>query len=327
VSERIGDDWLDAVVREVRVDAGGVLILDIAAAEGGALPSFEPGAHIAVRCADDQVRHYSLSGPPAACGYYRLGVKVEAQGRGGSEWIRANATPGRRLRISAPRNNFPLVEGGGYLFITGGIGVTPVLPMLAALRERGIRARLVHLCRGPEELAFADVLRDLATFHDVHLHFDSVAQRWYDVVAELRGADAETHVYCCGPTPLMKIVQSHGEQSGGMARFHFEFFKGEAPEADAGARAFIAVIAASGREIEVGADESLLRALRKSGIALESECEEGSCGTCAVGVLAGIPEHRDFFLTAEERAANNKIMACVSRSITPRLTLDLQEKP
>jgi vanillate O-demethylase ferredoxin subunit len=315
--------WLEVVVRRVAPAGGGVLVIDLAHPTGAALPPFTPGAHVALRCGPDIVRHYSLCGPADAPAIYRLGVKVEPESRGGSAWVRDNVAPGARAVISLPRNNFPLATGrADYLFVSGGIGITPILPMLEALRASGQRARLVHLCRSPGEMAFEDVLRDIASFHDVHLHFDSVAGAFFDVEGELDRTRAQTEVYCCGPTPLMDLVHAYAARHARVERYHFEFFNAS-PEPDAARSQFVVVLASTGREIPVGADESILSALRDAGLSLESECEEGVCGTCAVRVLAGTPEHRDHYLTDAERAANDVILPCISRSQSASLTLDL----
>lgn len=315
--------WLDVVVRRVAPARGGILVIDLADPTGSPLPSFTPGAHVALRCGPDIVRHYSLCGPADAPAIYRLGIKVESQSRGGSAWVGDNAAPGARVVISTPRNNFPLLIGrSDYLFISGGIGITPILPMLAALRVSGQRARLVHLCRSPAEAAFEDVLRDLASFHDVHLHFDTVAGKLFDVQGELDRTRAETEVYCCGPAGLMDLVHAYAKRCERVERYHFEFFN--APVQPDGMRSqFVVLLASSGREIRVDAGESILSALRHAGLSVESECEEGVCGTCAVRVLAGQPDHRDHYLTDVERAANDVILPCISRARSASLTLDL----
>lgn len=315
--------WLEVVVLRVVPAGAGVLVIDLGRPTGAALPSFTPGAHVALRCGSDVVRHYSLCGPADAPVAYRLGVKVEPESRGGSAWVRDNLLPGARTVISLPRNNFPLVTGqSGYLFISGGIGITPILPMLAALRASGQRARLVHLCRSPDGMAFDEVVRDAASFHDVHVHFDSVVGSFFDVQGELDRTLAQTEVYCCGPTPLMDLVHAYAVRSGRLERYHFEFFNAS-PETDGQRSQFVVVLASTGREITIDADGSILSALRNAGLSLESECEEGVCGTCAVRVLAGTPDHRDHYLTDAERAANDVILPCISRSQSASLTLDL----
>lgn len=323
----VGDDgtgrWLSAVVSKVTDPVSDTRIIELVPATGR-LPGFEPGAHVAVQCGE-LVRHYSLFGPPQDPLFYRIAVKREAHGRGGSEWLFQNAAVGAPLSISAPRNNFPLVRGGQrYLFIAGGIGVTPILAMLDALRGEGIRARLAFLCRSPQEFAFGDELRRHGNHHDIHLHFDSHAGALYDIAAELRGHDAATEVYCCGPAPLMDAVRRFAEEHGRVDRFHFEYFSAEptAPVRPDTQAEFSVIARRSGREVRVGRDESVLAALRRIGIPMESDCEDGVCGTCVVRVLAGEPEHRDFALTRAQRESGLMI-TCVSRARTGQLVLDV----
>ena len=316
--------WLDVVVRRVSPSSADVLVVELERPCGNRLPLFAPGAHVALWCGGDLVRHYSLCGPLRSTQFYRLGIKLERDSRGGTAWIREHATPGARLRISAPRNLFPLVTGkADYLFISGGIGVTPILPMLHALRDARQRGRLVHMCRSPCDLAFAEELAELGTFHDVHLHIDSVAGGYCDLARELARTTEQTEVYCCGPAPVMNAVRAYADGRGLSERYHFEFFDAAADAQDDLLSEFVVVLSTTGCEIQVRAGESILSALRGAGMAIESECEEGVCGTCAVRVLAGTPDHRDCFLTSAERAANNVILTCVSRSRSARLTLEL----
>lgn len=317
--------WLDVLVRSVSPATADIIVIELIDPRGAVLPPFTPGAHIVVRCGEHLIRHYSLCGPLGTAQFYRLGIKLEAMSKGGTAWLRKHAMPGATLRISAPRNRFPLLGGKpDYLFISGGIGLTPILPMLQTLRSERKRARLVHLCRSPEDLAFSEELRDLAAFHDVHVHLDAVVGGLYDIEAELRRAAADTEVYCCGPAPVMCTVRGFASKHARSECYHFEVFEA-APEAlDADASPFVVELAPSGRRVHVSSDQSMLHALRDAGIALESDCEEGVCGTCALRVVSGIPDHRDSYLTEEERTANNVVMACVSRSRTAVLTVDLQ---
>ncbi|ARP83491.1 hypothetical protein CAL12_23490 [Bordetella genomosp. 8] len=313
--------WLDVVVRGVRREPGDVLLIELGAPDGRPLPSYAAGAHVAVECGPGVARHYSLCGPLDDAHRYRLGVKVMAGGRGGSAWIGQNAREGARWRISTPRNNFPLALGQpGYLFLSGGIGLTPILAMLDVLRTHGQSARLVHMCRAPEDIAFGPELEACARFHDVHIHCDSAAGGFYDLRAELDRAAADTAVYCCGPTPMMNFVRAHAETQGAMDRFHFEFFAGEVAAADT---PFVVELGRSGRRVPVPAGQTMLAALRGAGLVLESGCESGACGACVLDVVSGTPEHRDVYLTAAERASNTLVVPCVSRCTTEKLVIDL----
>jgi len=326
-----GDAWMDAVVASVEWPVPDVLVIRLRRSDGMPLPAFEPGAHVAVECGEQGVRHYSLCGALDDAHSYTLGIKVAADGRGGSRWIAEQAREGGPLRISTPRNHFPMEEGApAYLFLSGGIGITPMLPMLRRLQQLGIRARLVHLCRTPAEHAFAAWLHELGAFHDIHLHCDSEAGGLYDLEAELQRAPADASVYCCGPGRMMSAVQSHGERLGHGNRYHFEFFAppvasalpSSATEGSNDAE-FVVVQQSTGREVPVLESETMLAALRKAGVAVKSECEYGVCGWCATGVVEGTPRHLDSYLTEKEREANNVVLPCVSRCVGPRITLAL----
>jgi ferredoxin-NADP reductase len=319
------DDWIDVVVHDSVRETGDVLSLVLGRAGGGALPRWSPGSHVAVRCGTDIVRHYSLCGPSEHEDQYRLGVKLEPESRGGSRWLEENAHPGATLRVSRPRDRFPLVFGKArYLFISGGIGMTPILAMLRRLRQDGIGARWVHLCRSPEDLAFRDSVSDLASFHDVHVHYDSIAGGLYDLNAELQHSAPDTEVYCCGPAPIMNLVRDFAERQSREDRFHFEFFATpEAVDSDSEPPDFVVVQHSTGREIRIGESDTMLSALRAAGIQMASECEYGVCGHCATSVVSGVPEHRDSYLTQAERASNKIVMPCVSRCQGDRIELDI----
>jgi vanillate O-demethylase ferredoxin subunit len=195
--------------------------------------------------------------------------------------------------------------------------------MLRSLRGKGKRARLVHLCRAPSEFSFRDTLEELGASHDVHVHFDSVAGGLYDVVRELKRTPRDAEVYCCGPAPLMRAVREFGEAEGLIQSYHFEFFSADPDVAERTGSVFKVVLNSTGREVPVEEGETILAALRNAGISVESECEEGVCGTCAVRVVAGTPDHRDQFLTDAERQENGIILVCVSRAKSKRLVLDI----
>ena len=319
-----GRTWIKVEVVRVQDDCGEVKILDLALPSGAELPPFEPGSHVALQCGGGLIRHYSLCGSMEDLPCYRIAVKRERESRGGSIWIHENARAGRQLLMSTPRNNFPLAEGrSSYLFISGGIGLTPIIPMLRALRGQRKRARLVHLCRAPSEFSFRPTMEELSAFHDIHVHFDSAAGCLYDLVQELRRAPRDAEVYCCGPAPLMRVVNAFGEAEGLIRKYHFEFFGADPDQAERTGSVFNVVLNSTGRELAVEEGESILAALRSAGLSIESECEEGVCGTCAIRVLAGTPDHRDQFLTEADRQENSVILVCVSRAKSKRLVLDI----
>lgn len=318
------ENWFDVTVRKALDGGRDTLLLELVC-PGGDLPSYTPGAHVAVECGAGVVRHYSLSGDGKEAGVYTLGVKLAPDTRGGSRWIFDNAREGGTLRISSPRNHFPLLDGQpAYLFLSGGIGITPIVSMLHYLRARNVRARLVHMCRSPEDLVFGDWLADLGAFHDVHLHFDATAGGMFNLQRELEAASPDTAVYCCGPTPMMNAVQAFGVNAGRPDKFHFEFFASPAIVASEVVDSeFIVIQNSTGRAIPVSKTKTMLAALREAGIEMKSECEYGVCGWCSVGVLAGEPQHFDSYLTTAEQEANKMVLPCVSRCSSATITLDI----
>lgn len=317
-------DWLQATVCEAVKLTPDTLLVRLRSATGDPLPPHEPGAHVALKCGEGATRHYSLTGARRHAGLYELGIKRAENSQGGSRWVFDHVAVGSRLLISRPRNHFPLVaQAGQFLFLSGGIGATPIISMLYELQARGIRARLVHMCRSREDLGFQSWLSELAAFHDVHLHFDADAGL-FDLQAELGRAPAESHVYCCGPTGMMDAVRQHGEAAGRAERFHFEYFAAPQVQRDeAQDGEFTVVQASTGRRIAVPKTKTMLAALREAGLTMKSECEYGVCGWCAVGVKDGVPAHFDSYLTAAEKEANKLVLPCVSRCTSATITLDI----
>ncbi|MBB3182435.1 PDR/VanB family oxidoreductase [Variovorax sp. Sphag1AA] len=317
--------WLHAVVVAAETVASDILLLRLESPNDEVLAAYEPGAHVAIQCGTEAVRHYSLTGPGRESGVYELGIKLAPEGTGGSRWLFEHATPGTRIALSVPRNHFPLVDGAGpFLFISGGIGITPIISMLYALKARGVRARLVHLCRDPASLGFGAWLSELASFHQIHVHHDSQATALYDLEAEIWQAPEGAHVYCCGPSGLMDAVREVGEAAGLTERLHFEFFEAPVTTRDISQDAeFTVVQHSTGREIPVAPTQTMLGAIREAGIVMKSECEYGVCGWCAVDVVDGMPAHFDSYLTDAEKRANKLVLPCVSRCKSARITLDI----
>lgn len=270
---------------------------------GGNLPSWEPGAHIDLHLSGGLVRQYSLCGADS----WRIAVLREPDGRGGSAAVHDLVAVGDTLTASEPRNHFPLVDAERYLFLAGGIGITPILPMVAAVARRGRPWRLAY---GGRSMAFRDELAQWADhvtlYEDCPLDLDfPVAQG--------------TAVYCCGPTSLLDAVE---ERSAGWppGTLHVERFT---PLATDPGESFEVELASSGRVLTVPVGQSVLAMLRGAGLSVLSSCEEGTCGTCETGVLDGVPDHRDTVLTPAEREVGDIMMICVSRAKTTRLVLDL----
>lgn len=318
---------LDLVVGAAETAADGVRVLRLADAAGAPLPAWSPGAHIDLHLgeageADPVVRQYSLCGDVADRSAWTVAVLREPDGRGGSAYVHDKAAEGDVLRVRGPRNHFPLLPSPRYRFIAGGIGITPILPMLAAADAAGADWVLDYGGRSRASMAFVDGLT--ATYGDrVRLHpQDQVGLLPLDQI--LRDPDPATLVYCCGPNPLLEAVSS-ACQAWPDGSLHVEHFTptGHAHESDDGS--FEVELADSGLTLTVSSDRTILEVVREAGVEVLSSCEEGTCGTCETGVLAGSVDHRDSILTPGEQAANDVMYICVSRAAAgcPRLTLEL----
>lgn len=298
-------------------EAEGVLGITLGAAHDTELPAWDPGAHIDVILPSGITRQYSLCGDPAASDRWKIGVLRETQSRGGSSFLHADLKVGDQLMVRGPRNHFRLVDAVRYAFIAGGIGITPLLPMLRALGSRRPWT-LLYGGRSRASMAFTDTLRALPG--DLLIR----PQDEYgllDLDTHLAGVDSSCAVYCCGPEPLVQAVERHAE-AWPAGTLHVERFQPREVAAAAD-RAFEIVLARSGRSLTVEPHQTIVDALRKSGIHVATVCRQGTCGTCETTVLAGIPEHRDSVLSDVERAGNRVMMLCCSRAASDRLVLDL----
>jgi len=300
--------------------ADGVVLIELQPADGEILPGFKPGAHIEVQLPDGLRRHYSLCGDPDARDRYRIAVALAEPSRGGSAYMHQSLNVGDVIVTSTPRNNFPLVEDSQrYQFIAGGIGITPILPMLRWCEANNRSWRLLYLLRGRARAAFLD---DLAPFAGrVQTHFDDEAGGVFDIGAALNDVARDAHIYCCGPGPLMEAVEQAAADRDS-AYVHFEWFTPKDQSALANTP-FTVILARSRREVAIPADRSILETLQASGMKLPFSCREGLCATCETAVLAGTPDHRDQILTPEEKQVSQSMMICVSRAKSPSITLDL----
>ena len=316
---RIGEPSSHAITRPVVVHsaetpADGIVRLRLVSPDGKPLPRWSPGSHIDVECGDTGLsRQYSLCGDPAETGVFEIAVLREENGRGGSAWMHANATPGARLRIRGPRNHFRLDETAAKLIlIAGGIGITPISAMARRARELGLDYELHYSGRSRACMALAD---ELASLHGdrLHLHVKDEGTR-ADYAALLAEPRAGTQVYACGPQGLLDALAgccaAWPEDTLRVEHFHSTLGTLD-PSKE---QAFEVVLKDSGIVLNVPADQTLLTALRGANIDVQSDCEEGLCGSCEVRVLEGDIDHRDVVLTRAEREANNKMMACCSRS-------------
>jgi ferredoxin-NADP reductase len=285
---------------------------------GSALPEWAPGAHIDVILGDELVRQYSLCGDPADKTHWRIGVLREPNSRGGSRFLHDSVSPGSSLSVRGPRNHFPLVPSDDYLFIAGGIGITPILTMVRAAEAAGAQWRLLYGGRRRESMAF---LEELSAYGEKVQICPQDEYGLLDLDSYLSDATADTAVYCCGPEPLIAATEAISESKG--LSLHVERFSPkeniDVPEN----QEFDVVCAESGITVTVPPDSTILAEVRKVGIEVLSSCSEGTCGTCEVDVLEGVPDQRDSFLSPAERAAGETMMICVSRCVGKRIVLDI----
>jgi ferredoxin-NADP reductase len=289
---------------------------------GRDLPRFAAGAHIGLRLAGGPVRDYSLWNDPAERRRYCIAVLCEDDPEAVSHRLRERVRPGDLVEVSAPRNNFPLdLTAAHHLLIAGGIGITPIMAMIAELRRRGADFLLHYCTRSPAATAFRDELDLLAAQGRVRFHYDGGdPARGLDIAAALRAAPPGTHLYFCGPPALMAAT-AEAAREWPSGTVHSESFS--APSAvDFGEnRTFRVRLARHGGEFDIPPDETILEVLRRHGIPVKSSCELGYCGTCLIRYLGGEPEHRDDLLAAADRS--RYVLICCARAKTPVLELDL----
>lgn len=320
--------------REVEVDvevwrreavSDGVVTLTLADPTGADLPEWAPGAHIDLMMTPSLVRQYSLCGDTANRAEWQVGVLLDPDSRGGSQFVHDKLHEGATVRVRGPRNHFPLVGSPRYLFIAGGIGVTPILPMIAAAEAAGADWRLLYGGRTRSSMAFVDELQG---------HGDRVtvcprdardgANFRANLDAALSSAQENTLVYCCGPEGLLSAVEGACE-SWPEGSLHIERFSAkelEPPSPDA-LQTFEVECQRSGLTLTVPPDKSVYEVCEDAGVDVLGSCMEGVCGTCECDVLEGEPDHRDSVLNDAEKARNEVMMICVSRSRSERLVLDL----
>ncbi|MET8220357.1 PDR/VanB family oxidoreductase [Streptomyces hirsutus] len=310
----------ELVVRRRDQMAQDVVRLTLARPDGGDVPTWEPGAHLDLLLDDDLVRQYSLCGDESDRSQLQVAVLREPAGRGGSAHVHDRLAEGDVVRVRGPRNNFALVDSPEYLFVAGGIGITPLLPMIRRAEAAGARWTLLYGGRTRSSMAFLDVLAEQpADRVRVQPQDECGLLDLESVLGEPRDGVA---VYCCGPEPLLaaveKLTASWPEGSLHLERFAPKEFE-DAPEPGS----FVVKLARSGTTLTVPADRSLADVLDDAGAGLTTSCREGTCGTCETPVLEGRPDHRDSLLSEKERQEGRTMMPCVSRCLSTTLVLDL----
>ena len=308
----------DVVVAGKSIEAQNVVALTLRQPDGRALPPWSPGAHVDL-IVGGRTRQYSLCSDPQDNTHWRVAVLREADGSGTSVHIHDQLQVGDTIRVRGPRNNFTFEASPRYLFIAGGIGITPLLPMIAAAEAAGANWRLAYGGRRRVGMAFVENLarhgdRVLISAHDERGRLD---------LGSLLGIpEPDTLVYCCGPEELLADVESHCAGWPDSA-LHVERFTAKPVGEPVLSTSFEVVLADSGLTLTVPPGVSILSVVEAAGIGVLTSCEEGTCGTCETPVLEGLPAHRDSVLNQKERQAGDCMMICVSRSCTPRLVLEL----
>jgi phthalate 4,5-dioxygenase reductase component len=288
---------------------------------GGALPAFDAGAHVTIRVPNGLLRKFSLCNDPAERDRYVVAVKREATGKGGSISLIDDAKIGMHLTASAPVNDFALARNAQhFVFVAGGIGITPILAMVRTLRKiEGKQFKLYYCTRSPEFTAFRDELSvpELASSVTIH-HDDGDPARALDLRPLISERRNRAHLYCCGPLGLMHAVRDM-TSAWTPTSVHMEAFS-EPERVKADDHPFTVRLAKSGETITVPVGTTILEAMRAAGHEVPSSCETGTCGTCRVKLLSGDVDHRDLFLPEQERASN--IMICVSRARSDEIVID-----
>jgi vanillate O-demethylase ferredoxin subunit len=308
------------MVTDLTWEAEGIVGLTLADPSGRTLPRWTPGSHIDLQCGD-VIRHYSLCGSPDDSDQYHIAVLLERDSRGGSRFVHEKIAVGDVLMVRGPRNHFRLDDGAEhYLLIAAGIGITPVIAMADALKARSASYELHYAGRSTAAMAF---LARLQRDHSANLTIypkDRIALSLDDLLPAHRPG---TRVYACGPQRLLDDL-TRVTDGWPLDAVRVEHFSGSLAKLDPTVeRAFDVTLVRGQRTVHVGADTTVLSALRAVGVRVESTCEEGLCGSCETTVLAGRLDHRDRVLSAAERAAGQKMMICCSRAASGDLVLDL----
>jgi vanillate monooxygenase ferredoxin subunit len=318
------DDWMPARLDSIYDVARDVRLFEIEPDEGSM--SYEPGSHIDVGVivgGEQETRSYSLVGDPST-GVYRIAVKRLLNSRGGSEYM-WSLGPGARLTITRPKNHFQLSVGDGeYLLMAGGIGITPIYGMALSLSRRGARFRMIYAARSSADLAFAEQLKDHLG-NRLELYPEDSRGR-IDFGREIGTLSESGEAYICGPVGMLEAVKRCWRDQGrspGALRFETFGSTGHHPSEQ-----FVVSIRNLGREFVVPRNRSLLETIEAEGIEMISNCRRGECGVCAVTIVSTDREidHRDVFLSDEQKAAKQKMCTCVSRAVGGRLVIETGDR-
>jgi ferredoxin-NADP reductase len=314
---------LSLVVAETERIAADVVLLRLRAQDGGDLPEWRAGDHIELVLPSFRIRHYSLCGDPEDRFTYTVAVLRVSAGRGGSNEIHDALTAGDGLQARGPRNNFELIDAPGYLFLAGGIGITPLVAMADHVCRTGVPWHLIYGARDREAMVFAERLTDLGPDRVTLVAEDQHGRP--DFAAAISAAPAGTAIYCCGPAGMIKEVERVCADAGRRDDLHVERFGGQGSlaEIEGVNSEFELELAHTGVVLTVPADRTALEVVHEILPDHPYSCLGGQCGSCEVAVLAGEVEHRDEVLSDAERAANSAMTLCVSRARSARLVIEL----
>lgn len=320
---------LQVRVTRKTMDARDIATIELASTDevGQPLPAFSAGSHVDVQLPNGMVRQYSLCNNPAEQHRYLIGVLRDAGSRGGSASVHDDLDEGSELRISSPKNHFPLAEEAKHsILMAGGIGVTPILCMAERLTTIGACFELHYCTRSPERTAFRDRILASPFSQSVQFHFDDGDEdqklRLREVLEKGQHFQG-VHLYVCGPQGFMDwVIETARKMSWPSSHLHYEYFGSDVLKNEADVD-FDVQIASSGQFVRVRKNQTVAVALLEHGIHVETSCEQGVCGTCLTRVLHGVPDHRDHYLTSQEQAANDRFLPCCSRSRSATLVLDI----
>lgn len=325
VASRRASELHQVIVARKSVETEDIAAFHLSGLDAEALPPFTAGAHIDVHLAPGLIRQYSLCNAPGEQDNYVIAVKREAASRGGSKYMHDNVQVGSVLSISSPRNNFPLLDQGEHsLLVAGGIGITPILSMAQKLHRDGRSFEVDYFVRSREQMAFGRMLEQADWMNRVrfHLGLDQLGTR-NRLKTRLLRRPSNAHLYICGPSIFMDCVTEIASPRWPPSSIHQEFFSPSQNLHSSDDTQFTVVLARSGIEIIVPLGRSIVDALHDHGIDLDVSCRQGFCGTCLTDVIEGEADHRDTFLSAEERAVGKCMLPCVSRAKGTRIVLNL----
>lgn len=318
---------IEVVILQKRLEADDIVSLLLKSLDGKSLPKFDAGSHIDLHIGPNLVRQYSLCPPHKDDSIYEIAVLRDPKSKGGSNAVHDVLQVGQKIKIGAPKNHFGLEKTANTnLLFAGGIGITPILAMAEELEKSGGNYEFHYCARSPAKMAYQEQISASKISAKSHFHFDDGDKsQLLDLPKTLANPSDDKHLYVCGPGGFIEAVLNAGRAAGWREEnLHREFFAAPVSDVDYGENApFVVELAKSGKSYEIGPDDTIIKVLEDDGIFVPYSCSEGICGMCVIDVLEGTPDHRDFVFSDAEKAKNDKITVCCSRSKTPKLVLDL----